>query len=152
LQAFFTAAIYLTLKQALLTLSPQYPPKFYPWILISSDILSTTLQSIGGAIASVTNTDRHLSPITFNTILRVGICLQAFTLLAFGVLAGFYAYSISRARLAGLSRRFRTFLSAMLLAYLVLLIRCLYRIAERSGGWKNHVSRNEVDFMIADAL
>jgi hypothetical protein len=37
-------------------------------------------------------------------------------------------------------------------AYLFILIRCIYRIGEMAGGWKNKISRNQTDFMVLDGL
>ena len=162
-QGFFAAGIYLALKHAMLSSWPQSSiirPMFYTWIFISCDVVSITIQAVGGAVASTANTNTKVSASTYNTVLLVGICLQFVTFLVFGVMAGFYALNVSRDRhalgpAAGSllqDRQFRRFVFAMSLAYLVMLIRCVYRIAEVSGGWKNSISRNEAAFMILDGL
>jgi RTA1 like protein len=89
-----------------------------------------------------------------------GICLQVVTLLIFGFLAGLYARNVYNSRSSLPARAyetiqnssFRTFVYAMSAAYLFILIRCIYRIGEMAGGWKNKISRNQTDFMVLDGL
>lgn len=53
--AFFTAGIYLLLKQFCLVFGPQFSrlkPKFYTYIFISCDVLSIALQGAGGGISA----------------------------------------------------------------------------------------------------
>jgi len=162
-QAFLAAGIYLTLKHVMLSISPQSSiirPKFYTWIFISCDAVSIIIQAVAGAVASTATTNGKISANASNIALLVGICFQVFTLLIFGVMAGLYAHNVSRDRHALgpaalsllRSRQLRKFVFAMSLAYLVILIRCVYRIGEVSGGWKNSISRNQVGFMILDGL
>ena len=90
----------------------------------------------------------------------IGISLQVVRLLVFNMPAGIYAAKVSRNRQSLsapatsllYSTKFRTFISAVSLAYLAIPIHCVYRIDEKPGGWQNHISRNEVDFMILDGL
>ncbi|KAJ4145862.1 hypothetical protein LMH87_004694 [Akanthomyces muscarius] len=160
---FFAAGVYLSLKYAVLAISPQHSiirPKLYTWIFISCDVVCLILQVDASGVASAANTDSKITTTNLNIVLLVGICLQALTLLVFGVMAGLYARAVFRNRrtlepaAAKLlrSRQFRKFVLAMSLAYLVLLIRSLYRIGAYSGGWKNSISRDQVSFMILDGL
>ncbi len=162
-QGFFAAGVYLSLKYAVLAISPQHSiirPKLYTWIFISCDVVCLILQVDASGVASAANTDSKITTTNLNIVLLVGICLQALTLLVFGVMAGLYARAVFRNRRTLepaatkllRSRQFRKFVLAMSLAYLVLLIRSLYRIGAYSGGWKNSISRDQVSFMILDGL
>ena len=48
--------------------------------------------------------------------------------------------------------RFRMFLYAMTGAYALLLIRCIYRIAEMAGGWGNHIMQDEPSFIVLESF
>jgi hypothetical protein len=146
----------------MLTLTPQhstYRAVYTTNSFIAIDILSITIQAIAGAIASAGNSDHKINASHANPALLVGICLQAVSFLVFGVLAGQYVHSLSRYRTLSPTanvhikdRRFHIFVGAIALAYLVLLIRCIFRIAEMAGGWTNSISRSQTSFMIADGL
>jgi hypothetical protein len=41
---------------------------------------------------------------------------------------------------------------SIVLAYSVILIRCIYRIAEMAGGWRNPIMQNQVAFTILDSV
>ena len=48
--------------------------------------------------------------------------------------------------------RFKFFVSAITAATVAILIRCVYRIPELSGGWANPIMRNETDFIVLDGV
>ena len=50
------------------------------------------------------------------------------------------------------NRKFRTFLYAMIGAYVCLAVRCVYRIAEMAGGWGNHIMQDEPSFIVLESF
>ena len=89
-----------------------------------------------------------------------GIILQVVTLIVFGILAYDYFARVFKHRdqmnptAVEIVQDSRTkyFSVAVLLAFTALLIRCIYRIPELSGGWANNVMRDETDFIVLDGV
>lgn len=77
-----------------------------------------------------------------DNVMITGLATQVATLVAFGILAADYAFAVykNRHRLnpatAELrqSLRFKLFVLALWVAFLGILIRCSYRVAELAGG------------------
>ncbi|RDI78756.1 hypothetical protein Vi05172_g11269 [Venturia inaequalis] len=165
--AFLAAGIYLNLKHLVLTFGTSFSrmrPAWYTWFFISCDIFSLALQGAGGAVAAMANpTDpgpggKNMFD-TGNKLMNSGIIVQVVTLVLFGVLSVEFAVRVWRGshllsgEAAGLSRslRLKTFLGALGLAYVVILIRCCYRVAELSGGWGNEIMSDEALFVGLDS-
>jgi hypothetical protein len=95
-----------------------------------------------------------------NGLMMAGMIFQVVTLLLFGALSAEYAFIVwSRqnelsieARALRRSLKFKCFSGTLVLAYLVILIRCVYQVAEMSGGWGNHIMREENLFTALDSL
>lgn len=145
--AFYAAGVYYTLKHICLTFSAELSrlkPKYYTWIFISCDSLSIIMQAIGGAISSATDSMAILDVGT--NIMIAGLVFQVFTLLVFGLFAADYAFACyhHRSQLNPATTalrdtwRFRFFIAALWLAYLGILIRCAYRVAELVQGWTDN--------------
>ena len=160
-KAFFAAAIYLTLKHVVLTIGSQYsrlPAKYYTWIFILCDLFSLILQGAGGGLAATADSDSSAS--TGNNLMMAGIVFQVFTLLIFAILSGEYFYralsrrnewSQSVVNLVS-SMRFKLFVGSISTAFTVIFIRCVYRIAEMAGGWRNDIMQNEAEFIVLDGV
>lgn len=160
--AFFTAGIYLLLKQFCLTFGPQFSrlrPQLYTYIFISCDVLSIILQGAGGALSAAAEDGDNLLDIG-EDIMIAGLVFQVATLLIFAVLAGDVAVSMWRHRdelpreTAALraSRKFRLFIGATVVSFLCILIRCAYRIAELQGGWGSEIMRDEAAFIALESV
>lgn len=160
-QAFFSAAIYLTLKHIVLTFGSGYsrlPPRWYTWIFIGCDLLSLILQGAGGGTAASANT-QSTQDIGSNLML-VGIVWQVVTLLVFAALAGDFFLRAYRNRSnqtvtateIGQTTKFMLFFIGLLVAYLTIETRCIYRIAELAGGWQNDIMQNETEFIILEGV
>lgn len=163
--AFNSAAIYLTLKHVALTFGPEYSiikPKFYTWIFIIGDLFSLVLQAIGGGMAATADGDRKRSDLGTH-IMIAGICWQVFTLLAFAAMTTHYilkrrralkqGHALSRHAAATLQdKKFKLFAFAVASAFLAVLIRCIYRIPELSGGWANSVMRDETSYIVLEGV
>jgi hypothetical protein len=152
------AGFYIACRNAILNASSDHTiirPNLYTQIFISCDVVSATLQAVGGGVASASNTDTHVSASTFNTVLLVGMCIQLVTLLVFAAVAVLSARKVvpsSASTELMQNSRFRKFVCAMAAAYLAILVRTIYRVAAASGGWKNGISRNEAAFMVLEGL
>lgn len=98
------------------------------------------LQAVGGALASVSQNTALLDAGT--NVMITGLATQVATMLVFGVLAADFGVTAYRNR-ANLnpatatlrsSSRFKLFIVALWIAYLGILIRCAYRVAELKAG------------------
>lgn len=159
--AFFAAGVYLSLKHLVITFGEQYSPikaKWYTWTFIMADIISLIMQGAGGAI---TPTSRDYNTIETGEVIAIaGICWQVLSLAIFGGLSILYVCQVYRHRdeLAtdalqiARSAAARFYCFGIVVAYITILIRCIYRIPELAGGWRNAVMLNEVAFIILDGI
>ncbi|KAL8645032.1 MAG: hypothetical protein Q9210_006935 [Variospora velana] len=159
--AFFAAAVYLTLKHLVLTLGSRYsrlPARWYTWIFIGCDIFSLVLQAAGGGLAA--SADSQSTRDVGSNIMLTGIVWQVVTLLLFAALAADFflranwnsADQTATAKEIRQTTKFSLFLTGLVLAYLTILIRCVYRIAELAGGWGNPVMQNDAEFIILEGV
>lgn len=89
-----------------------------------------------------------------------GIVWQVFTLLVFAALAAdfflrAYRNGHNQTALAAeirQSSKFMLFVAALVTTYTGIAIRCIYRIAELSGGWKNSIMQNETEFIVLEGV
>ena len=160
--AFITAGIYLALKHIVICFGEQHSylkPKYYTWLFISCDILSLILQGAGGGIAATSN-DNPSMQATGNDLMMAGISFQVVTLFAFGALASLYCFRLLRSKTplspsaesVKRSIGFQLFAGGFLFAFLTIFIRCVYRIAEMAGGWRNPIMQSEIDFIVLDSV
>ncbi len=95
-----------------------------------------------------------------NDTMMVGLVSQVVTLAIFGIMAVDVFFRIRRhrgnftqsAETLRASKRFKGFLIAVAVAYTVIFIRCVYRIAEMAGGWSNPIMQNQVAFIVLDGV
>ena len=124
-----------------------------------ADLLSLVLQGAGGGLAATANDNKSLQN-TGNNLMIAGIVWQVVTLFVFGCLAADYYVRRHRsgkplsveAETYQNKRTFQLFLGGLVLAYLTIFIRCVYRIAEMSGGWRNKLMQNQTDFIILECV
>lgn len=157
--SFFAAAIYLTLKDMIRAIGPQFSiikPKLYPWIFISCDLISLILQAAGGGTAASANTTTMTD--AGGHIMLAGIVFQVATFTALYILALIFIsrlrankHTITSAQLSVLhDRNFKIFSWGIFVASVAVYIRCIYRIAELAGGWKNKIMQDEISFYVLD--
>jgi hypothetical protein len=157
--SFFAAAIYLNLKDIVRAIGPQFSlikPQLYPWIFITCDLLSLILQAAGGGTAASANTTKMTD--AGGRIMLAGIVFQVATFTALYFLAALFvrnlranAHLLTPSQSAVLhDRNFKVFAWGIFGASVVVYVRCIYRIAELAGGWKNKIMRDEVSFYILD--
>jgi len=159
--AFNSAAIYLTLKHITLCFGPEAArirPKFYTWGFVSTDILALVFQGAGGGIAGSAGDNESLRGVGTD-LMMVGICLQVATLVVFGILNIDFVLRrqkdpmplSSEAEDTLNSTKFRCYAVGLLVAYLAILTRCVYRIAEMAGGWRNPIMQDQDLFIGLDS-
>ncbi|KAL1306414.1 hypothetical protein AAFC00_005119 [Neodothiora populina] len=160
--SFLAAGIYLTLKHLVLHYGPEYSklrPNLYTWIFIGCDILSILTQAAGGGIASAETAD--LVDIG-DDVMVAGICIQVATMFVCAVLALDFALRVRRNKdrpdqtyhepTTSGPVAFKFFVGAMMLAFLTIFIRSVYRIPEMVGGWGNPLMQDETEFLVLDGM
>ncbi|KAL6714766.1 hypothetical protein ACLMJK_008191 [Lecanora helva] len=160
--AFLAAGVYLTLKHSVLEIGAEFSriqPRYYTWIFILCDLFSLILQGAGGGTAATADNGSSEQD-TGNDLMMAGIVWQVFTLLVFGILVGDYALRV-RAHKSELKpsalkllhdRKFQVFVWGLVLAYLTIFTRCVFRIGEMAGGWSNSIMQDETDFIVLDGV
>ncbi|OJD14575.1 hypothetical protein AJ78_05093 [Emergomyces pasteurianus Ep9510] len=160
--AFLAAGIYFCLSRIVTTFgrdNSRIPAAWYPRIFIPCDILALALQGAGGGLAS--SADPGTAGADLGTDLMIaGVVWQVVILFVFILLAVDFAIrTLRRLRSVGTealdakyitlrsSFAFRGFLVALSLATFFIFIRCVYRIAELSGGWDGPLLRDEPLFI-----
>ncbi|KAL1866657.1 hypothetical protein VTK73DRAFT_4560 [Phialemonium thermophilum] len=164
--ALLCISIYLTLKHLCLSLNPslsRVSPSLYPFIFVPLDVCCLAVQAIGGGLAAVA-APRHDTGLLGhgNRTIIAGISLQVLVLAFFGALAADYFWRAYRyiksenpspdALALWRDGKVRFFCYAVAFAYLGILIRCTYRIAEMAGGWGNPVMRDEPSFIVLEGF
>ncbi|KAE9987582.1 hypothetical protein EG328_002223 [Venturia inaequalis] len=154
------AAIYLTLKHLVLHFGSRYPrlaPKWYTWIFIGCDFISIVVQALGGAVAVRHDKEQAEKG---NKIMIAGIAFQVITMIICGGLAGEFMWRLRRATRTGAgaegggrtSSKAMLFFGAIVVGYVTILVRCIYRLPEMAGGWGGELMRNEAEFLVLDGL
>ncbi|KAJ5950368.1 uncharacterized protein N7479_008781 [Penicillium vulpinum] len=135
--AFWSAAIYLTLKHGVNVFGQQYSTlkaKWYPYIFVTCDIISLILQGIGGGLAAAAKTP-HENDVGSN-VMMAGIVWQVATLTVFGGMTGHFLLRIkgapkeeltAEARKVWNNRSFWVFFWGIFVAFVSTYIRCVYR-------------------------
>jgi hypothetical protein len=99
--------------------------------------------------------------------MQAGITFQVVTLLIFGLLS--FELYIRYARSSPIptskhtriqnstpqplySTQFKNSILGLIIAYFAVLIRCIYRIAEMAGGWRNPIMQNQAAFVVCDGV
>lgn len=159
--AFNAAAIYLILKHLVLLFGRECSrirPKYYTWLFILVDFLALSLQGAGGGLAGSAGDNASLRDVG-DRLMITGISWQVLTLLIFALVTTDYfvrrfrsSQPLPREAQASLeSRNFRIFVVALVVVFLTVFIRCVYRIAEMAGGWRNPIMQNQALFIGVDS-
>ena len=161
--AFFSAALYLSLSRIITIFGTRLSllrPRTITLAFITFDFLSLLLQAIGGALASTANT--HAASDIGVNIMVAGLSTQLAATTAFAGLCLHLMFNIRRrpellshddqelVRFRQ-SKKFRLFLCAIAVGVVTILVRCAFRVAELSEGFKGKVANNEALFMVFDS-
>lgn len=161
--AFNSAAVYLTLKHIALCFGEQWSfikPRFYTYIFIVFDLVSLILQAAGGGIASSADTEDQQK--VGDNLMMAGISWQVAALSIFGATAATYVwrrwkalgqYPLSSEAAAAVGDlKFRLFVVGVVTAWFTIFIRCVYRIIEMAGGWRNSIMQDEPSFIALEGV
>jgi hypothetical protein len=120
----------------------RFPPQYFYWIFIPSDIISLVLQAVGGALSCVASTHKDVK--TGEDISLAGLIFQVVTLICFCALFIDYVVKASKSSSRNrLDKPMMTFLVFLFLSTIFILIRCAYRIAELGQGYFSALFRDE---------
>jgi hypothetical protein len=133
--SFLAAALYMTLRTLVQYFGPEYtklPARFWTWPFVTADLTGFVVQC-GGGILSATGSDgtnTNLASVG-NNLMIVGVAFQALVMIIAGILAADFTMRICRQQGAhvfrDLPRDLKIFLSSMITAFTLILIRCIYR-------------------------
>jgi hypothetical protein len=170
---FVAAAISICFKNMVHYAGTQYSnlrPSLIPWVFVGTDILSICIQGVGGIIAAVTsgssNSGSSLSKVGEGLMIG-GVCFQiANMLVTAGIMLSVWRryqaakkrggvassrYTQDKEMDSAVQKKFTWFATVAAVAFLCVIVRCCYRVAEMAGGWANQIMRNEVAFLVLDA-
>ncbi|EUC49631.1 hypothetical protein COCMIDRAFT_22802 [Bipolaris oryzae ATCC 44560] len=160
--AFLAAGIYLCLSRIVTSIGPEYSrikPFSYPKIFIPCDIISLVLQAVGGGMASVAiHNGKKIKK--GDNVMVAGLAFQVATMFAFILIAVDFAWRTFRNHNllpqttqnqsqvnSKISRRFKGFIIALTLSTICIFIRCVFRVAELSQGWRGELATTQKYFI-----
>jgi hypothetical protein len=133
-------SIYLTLESVCMMLNPslsRIPPHLYLYIFLPFDVFCLILQGIGGGLAAAAGTENETLLEHGNRTIIAGIALQVMLLSSFGAFVVDYFWRVGKYVRSGeasaealslwKSRRFQLFGASVGVAYVGILMRCIYR-------------------------
>lgn len=138
---FICVSIYLTLKHVAINLNSsvsRIKPRWYPIIFLPADLSCLIVQAIGGGIAAAGGDTNPKLTQSGNRAIIAGVALQVVVLIAFGILSTDYYVRVRKYMTLPEAQNtdgwrlwhdsnFKKFRYAMSTAYIVILIRCIYR-------------------------
>lgn len=165
--SFLSASIDLTLKHIVIVFGKEFShikPVLYTWLFIGVDVFSIIMQAVGGGVAASakeSNDSYNANLLSAgNDLMLAGISLQVLQLVMFGLVTADYLRRLYQSRKTHIlsdkaheylnNWKFRGFAVSVTIAYITILIRCIYRIPEMAGGWGNGLQRDETSFLILD--
>ncbi|RMZ82704.1 hypothetical protein DV738_g1464, partial [Chaetothyriales sp. CBS 135597] len=157
--AFFSAAIYLSISRIIAIFGHGLcwlRPKTITILFVGFDLLSLVLQAAGGALASTANSNSTAQVGV--DIMIAGLSTQVVSTTAFCLLCLQLAWSIRKHpervddtyRAFRRTLKFRAYSWAIGIATLAILIRCVFRVAELSEGFRGPIANDESLFMVLD--
>ena len=146
---FFSAGIYYILGQMIQQYGRHYSPispNTYLYTFISFDLLSITIQAVGGGLAASAGSKTPPASTTPGTNIQMaGIIIQLVSMSAFTLL--FLAF-LWLARSVPISK---TLIFATTCSTFCIIVRNFYRAVELSQGFSGYLSSHEVYFTVLDA-
>ncbi|CAF3469251.1 unnamed protein product [Fusarium graminearum] len=147
---FYTASIYVTLSKAINYFSPElsrFKPQLFIWIFIPFDIVCLILQAAGGAMSTESSSTAGVD------ISMAGLALQVIVLVAF--IAAFADYMIRywrSGKAQAFGWRMTAFFVGLSAAIILILARCIYRVAELREGYDGELIKHEIPFIILEGV
>ncbi|KAF4457496.1 hypothetical protein F53441_546 [Fusarium austroafricanum] len=147
---FYTASIYVTLSKTINYFAPElsrFKPSLFYWIFIPFDIVCLILQAAGGAMS--TSSDNNVGV----DVSMAGLVLQVVVLVAF--IAAFSDYMIRYVRsnqAKAFTWREIAFFAGLSSSIILVLTRCIYRVAELREGYDGDLIKHEIPFIILEGV
>ncbi|KAJ4421939.1 Envelope glycoprotein gp160 [Gnomoniopsis sp. IMI 355080] len=152
---FFSAALYVLLGKLILDLGPRssiISAKWYAIIFCSCDVGSLIVQAIGGAKASMADTNSDMELGTH--IMVAGIAFQLFTMTLFvGLMVDFLVRVLrTQGEFRGMvTKGMQYVFMALVISTVMIYIRSVYRTIELAQGWHGYLISHEGYFIGLDA-
>lgn len=124
-------------------------PRSYLIIFIIADIVSLTVQGVGGGILAIAVQKKMQSPLG-TYILLSGVACQLGSMLIFSYFAIDTFLSIRREKIV-LDRGLTRLMYGLAIGSCWILLRCVYRTIELSGGSQSFLILHESFFLALDA-
>ncbi|KAM0207353.1 hypothetical protein ACHAPQ_007588 [Fusarium lateritium] len=155
-------------------------PVLYPWVFVGTDLFSIVIQAAGGGVSSAAtdgeNSDQGLLDVG-SGLLVAGVVFQMANMIFCGSLMLIYIWRRHKAIKNGAAvragdetanesgsstnggnvkviratdKKTKIFVYALVVAYVAIIIRCIYRIPEMQMGWGSTLMQNETTFLILD--
>jgi small-conductance mechanosensitive channel len=171
--AFLVSAMYLVFSHLAREIGPQYgrlPAKYYTWVFVTFDGCML-LQALGSGLAAAqTSSAKPAFVKAGSDIILVGIVLQVVVMVVVCGLVVEYVYrwrktsnldrilngigednqEVSPEYPQGSQHRLMLVAALVGVAYILILIRSIYRIAEFASGWDGPAMRTEAPFLVLD--
>ncbi|KAJ4135302.1 hypothetical protein NW768_004927 [Fusarium equiseti] len=168
------AAISITFKHLVLWYGPQWSllrPRLYPLVFVGTDIISIFVQVVGGGMtaASTTGNGNESTKKLGEGLVIGGVIFQAVNMMCCATLMFIYAKRRKSSLRGGFQqmnggetppatlehsarkgKRTKRFCSILAVAYIAIIIRCVYRIFETVPATSGKVMRNEPLFYVFD--
>lgn len=122
------------------------------------DMVCLALLALGGSLAGNARVGPDTGMAGYVLIIA-GIVVQILTLVIFAGLVCDYLYRTRRAwhnvpfaatKLLD-TLKFKLYVTGVSIAYTGVLVRCIYRVFELSGGWPNGVMRSQAAFVVFES-
>lgn len=127
------AALYMTLRTLVQFFGPEHtrlPARLWTWPFVTADLIGFVAQCSGGIVASMGD-ERNGLGTAGNIIMMAGVTFQAAVMAVAGGLAADFALRLRQRASASvfgeLPRDLKIFLFSITVAFLLILVRCIYR-------------------------
>ncbi|KAF5490082.1 Uncharacterized protein CGCS363_v012067 [Colletotrichum siamense] len=150
---FFASAIYVLLGKLIINLGPSsssISPKWYIIVFCTCDVLALIIQAIGGAMASIADTDEDMS--MGSQIMLGGIAVQLFTMTLFGGFLGDFFWRVFSHVRGSVIYGMKLVFVSLTISFVMVYIRSVYRVIELAQGWNGYFLTHEVYFIALDAV
>ena len=148
---FYTASIYVTLSKTIVYLDPtlsRFKPQLFYWFFIPFDLVCLALQAAGGAMS--TSSDGNDLGVNIS---MAGLVLQVVVLVLFiGTFSDYMFRYWRTGRASHFSWRLKAFFAGLCTSIILILTRCVYRVAELQDGYDGKLIKEEIPFVLLEGL
>ncbi|KAH7006937.1 RTA1 like protein-domain-containing protein [Ilyonectria destructans] len=156
-----------------------FKPWLYPWVFVGTDLFSIVIQSAGGVVSAkaIGGEVKNQELLDVGSALLVaGTTFQMANMVVCGGLMVLYLWrrrhgisnnaggvrssgaeahntsscAESEQTIKPSDKKTKMFVRAITVAYILIIIRCVYRVPEQQMGWGNDLMQNEATFLTLD--